>query len=336
MTETILAAGRPNIVITGGAGFIGSNLAAELVKKNNIIVIDNFITGNERNIDLLLQLSNFEFIKHDITDPIDLVNYPELKKFKIGIQGIQAVYHLACPTSPRDHEKLAIDILGATSYGTKNALDLALQYKAKFVHLSSQHVYGHWNSPKPIKETDIGALDPIGTNSAYDEGKRFSETLVSYYSRQFKLDAKIVRLFTTYGPKMAINDGRSVPDFIYSALNNDEIIIYGDENTENTFCYIADVVDALIKIEKTDLNIPINIGHYEKTKLSQVATMIIELTGSNSKITYQQPDWQLFSYNIPDIALAKQKLGWFPMMSLDQGLKATVEFMRTNLRLYQI
>lgn len=336
MPSNILATGRPNIIIAGGAGFLGSNLAEELIKKNNIIVIDNFITGNEKNIDLLLQHPNFEFIKHDITEPINLEQYPELKKFKINIQGIQYIYNFACPTSPRNHEKLALEILNANSIGTKNILDLTLKYKAILVHISSQHVYGYSKQNNLIEENYIGLVDPIGPRSAYDEGKRFAETLVANYQKKFNLNVKIARLFTIYGPKMAINDGRAIPDFIFNALNNKELIIYGDEKTRNTFCYVDDINDALIKLQKSSFNAPINIGHYDEYTLKHVAELILKLTGSKSKIIYQNPEWHATSYNIPDISLAKEKLGWFPIMNLEEGLKKTIEYMKTNLRIYEV
>ncbi|MFH1890903.1 MAG: NAD-dependent epimerase/dehydratase family protein [Candidatus Kuenenbacteria bacterium] len=328
--------GKPNIIITGGAGFLGSNMAESLIQTSHVIVIDNFITGSQKNIDVLLQNPNFEFLKHDITQPIDLQKFPELKKFKINAHGIQAIYHFACPTSPRDHEKLAMEIIAANSLGIKNMLDLANQYKAIFLHISSQHIYGSSSANLPIKEDYMGKVDPIGPRSAYDEGKRFAETIVSYYQRQFNLNAKIARLFTCYGPKMAINDGRSIPDFIFNALNNKDMVIYGDEKTENTFCYVLDAIDGLLKLKKSSLSGPVNIGHYEKIPLKNIAELIINLTQSSSKIIYQKPEWHVASYNIPDISLAKEKLGWFPMFDLETGLKRTIEYMKANLRAYTV
>jgi len=331
-----LATGRPNVVVTGAAGFIGTNLCENLVQHNNVIAIDNFITGSQQNIDSLLQNPNFEFIKYDITEPIDLSQYPELKKFEIEVQGVQEVYHLACPTSPRDHEKYAMDILGATSYGTKNTLDMALFYKAKFIHASSQHVYGQPKGKTVIKENDFGYSDPIGPRSSYDEGKRFSETLVDYYRRVFKLDTKIARIFTTYGPKMQVREGRAVPDFIVNAIQGKDLIVYGDANTENTFCYVDDIVDGLIKLAQSNFNGPVNLGQYDKRKLKEVAELVLKLTESNSKIVYQEPDWHSTSYNLPDITLAKEKLGWFPLIGLEEGLVKTIEFTKANLRKYEV
>ncbi|HOZ37052.1 MAG TPA: GDP-mannose 4,6-dehydratase [bacterium] len=332
--RTALATGRDNVILTGAAGFIGSNLAASLAKKFNVIAIDNFITGDEKNIDQLLQLPNFVFIRHDINEPLNLDNYPELKKFQINVQGISKIFNLACPTAPKDHAKYALEIIGSNSSGVQNMLNLAVKYQSTFVHVSSQHIYGIPKDQNPIKEDYFGYTNPVGPRSAYDEGKRFSETIVSYYQRQFGLDTKIARVFTTYGPRMALNEGRSVPDFIVNAINNEDLIIYGDENTKNTFCYIDDIVDGLIKLASSSVNSPINLGHYEKYTLKSAAELIIKLTDSRSKIVYRNPEWYVASYNIPDITLAKETLGWFPLVGLEDGFERTIEFTKINLRLY--
>ncbi|OGG92220.1 hypothetical protein A3H03_03445 [Candidatus Kuenenbacteria bacterium RIFCSPLOWO2_12_FULL_42_13] len=333
--KTALATGRENIILTGAAGFIGSNLAEALVKNYNVIAVDNFITGKEKNIDLLLRLPNFEFIRHDITRPLKLNEYPELKKFQIDVQGIGKVFNLACPTAPKDHAKYAMEIIGANSAGVQNMLDLAVGYKAVFIHVSSQHIYGIPKDNNPIKEDYLGYVNPVGPRSAYDEGKRFAETIVSYYQRQFGLDAKIARVFTTYGPKMALHEGRAVPDFILNALNGEDLVIYGDENTKNTFCHIDDIVDGLIKLADSSLTTPVNLGHYEKHTLKSTAELVISFAESKSKIVYRDPEWHVASYNIPDITLAKETLGWFPLVGREEGLKKTIEFTKINLRLYQ-
>jgi nucleoside-diphosphate-sugar epimerase len=187
----------------------------------------------------------------------------------------------------------------------------------------------------PIKEDYFGYVNPVGPRSAYDEGKRFAETIVSYYQRQFGLNAKIARVFTTYGPRMALREGRSVPDFIFNAINNEDLIIYGDENTKNTFCHVDDIVDGLVKLSDSSLSTPVNLGHYEKYTLKSTAELIIKMTESKSKIVYRDPEWHVASYNIPDITMAKELLGWFPLVSLEEGLKKTIEFTKINLRLYQ-
>ena len=336
MSHKNLASGKANIIVTGAAGFIGTNLCQQLVSNNHVIAIDNFITGKESNIDLLLQNLNFEFIRHDITQPLDLKKFPELKKFQVVVQGIQAIYNLACPTSPKDHEQYAMEIIGANSAGVINMLELALQYQSIFIHTSSQHVYGHALDAQPVKEDYLGLVDSIDSRSAYDEGKRFAETIIASYQRKFKINTKIARVFTTFGPKMAIKDGRAVPDFIIHALNNKDLIVYGNEQTENTFCYVDDVIDGLIKLAQSDLSQPVNLGHYEKHKLKDVAELIIKMTNSKAKIVYQDPDWHAASYNIPDITMAKERLGLFPLVGLEEGLKKTIEFMQINMRLYEV
>lgn len=330
-----LATGRQNVILTGAAGFIGSNLAEALVKNCNVIAIDNFITGKEKNIDMLLQLPNFEFIRHDISQPLKLEDFPELKKFQVDVQGINKIFNLACPTAPKDHAKYAMEIIAANSIGMQNMLNLALKYKATFVHVSSQHVYGMPKDTNPIKEDYFGYVNPVSPRSAYDEGKRFAESIVSEYQRQFGLDARVARVFTTYGPRMALKEGRSVPDFIINALNGEDLIIYGDENTKNTFCHVDDIVDGLIKLANSPLNTPVNLGHYEKYTLKSTAELIIKLAESKSKIIYRDPEWYVASYNIPDISLAKESLGWFPLIGPEEGLSKTIEFTKINLRLCQ-
>ncbi|HRY63070.1 MAG TPA: GDP-mannose 4,6-dehydratase [Patescibacteria group bacterium] len=333
--STALATGRENVILTGAAGFIGANLAEDLVKRYNVVAIDNFITGDEKNIDNLLQLPNFEFIRHDIAEPFDLTGYPELRKFQIDVQGISKIFNLACPTAPKDHAKYAMEIIGANSVGVQNMLNMAVKYKATFIHASSQHIYGMPKDNNPIKEDYFGYVNSVGPRSAYDEGKRFAESVIGCYQRQFGVDAKIARIFTTYGPKMALHEGRSVPDFIINAINNEDLIVYGDENTQNTFCYIDDIVDGLVKLANSNISTPVNLGHYEKYSLKNAAELIIKMTESKSKIVYRNPEWYVASYNIPDITLAKETLGWFPLVGLGEGLERTIKFTKINLRLYQ-
>ena len=212
---------RKNVLVTGGAGFIGSHLCDELVKTCKVICVDNFITSDEKNIDHLLVDPNFAFIKHDMTELIELEKLPGLQKFKIEFQGIQEIYHLACPTSPINFEKNRYNTLLANSYVIKNVLDLAVKYKAKFLHFSSSVVYGPRQKDNlKIKETNLGHADVLSPHSCYNEGKRFAESFVMNYKDIFKIDAKIIRLFRTYGPRMKLNDGQMIPDFIYNALEN--------------------------------------------------------------------------------------------------------------------
>ncbi len=292
-----LANNRQNVLITGGAGFLGANLAQTLLKNSNVIAVDNFITSSERNIDDLLQNYHFEFIKADICEPLDLLSYPELKKFQLDVQGIQTIYNLACPTSPKDRGRLSLETLAANSAGIKNILEIARQYNAVFVHASSQSVYGEPRDNNPIPEKYYGYVNPVGERSAYNEGKRFAETYVSCYQEKFNLNAKIARIFTTYGPKMALNDDRFIPDFIIHALEGKDLTILGDETTRDSFCYVDDVIEGLIKLAESDIKTPLNLGHYEIYNLKAVAEKIIKLADSRSKIIFKKPESYFRKYN---------------------------------------
>lgn len=322
---------RKNVLVTGGAGFIGSNLCDELIKTANIICLDNFSTGDEKNIDHLLSEPNFEFVKHDITEPIDLVNLPELKKFKIEFQGIQEIYHLACPTSPKDFEKNRLAMILANSYGVKNTLDLALKFKAKFMHFSSSVVYGpKKDEDKKITEENKGEVDFLSPRSAYDEGKRFAETIVANYREIYNLDTKIIRLFRIFGPRMKLADDQMLPDFINDALENKDLVIYGDENFSSSFCYINDCVDAIVKMMESDISGPVNIGSDVEVRLADVANKIIRMTGSKSKILYKDEILFMTPLCFPDITKAKNELGWMPIISLDKGLEDTIYELRAS------
>jgi UDP-glucuronate decarboxylase len=330
------ASGRPNILVTGGAGFVGSHLCDELVKFANVVAFDNFITSEESNIDLLLQHPNFEFIRHDVIIPFDPVKLPELRKFQVEVQGFQEIYHLACPTSPKEYQKIPIETLLANSHGTKNVLDLAVKFKAKFLQVSTSAIYGAPVDNLPIKEDYLGMIDPIGPRSAYNEGKRFAESLVVNYRERYKIDAKIIRMFNTYGPRMRLDDGRMIPDFVRASLNNEPINVYGDENSVSTFCYVSDMVDAMIKMMASRLTGPVNLGHHDPFPVKLVAEKIIALTGSSSQILFKEHLPYTVQQGIPDTSLAKSRLGWLPVATLDKGLETTIEYMRAHSRLYGI
>lgn len=328
MSEKIFPSGKPNVLITGGAGFIGSHLADALVKDNNVIVVDNFVTGSEKNIDHLLQNPNFEFIKHDLTEPLDFKKYPEVKKFKVELQGVQEIYHLACPTSPKQYNKFPVETLVANSHGTLNALEIARQHQSQFLFLSSSSVYGEVETESTIKEDNRGSVDPIGPRSCYNEGKRFAESLVTNYHQKFNLDTKIARVFNTYGPRMKINDGRMIPDFIVSALNDKPLTIYGTESDTGSYCYIGDMTEALIRLIRSDINTPVNLGSLEEIRLIEVANLVVELTNSQSTINFEPPLPYTNKQLIPDISLAKEVIDWFPIIPLEEGLKKTIEYMK--------
>ncbi len=322
---------KKNILVTGGAGFIGSHLCDELVKTNKVICLDNFSTGDEKNIDHLLAEPNFVFIRHDITKPVNLEDFPELQKFKIEFQGIQEIYHLACPTSPRNFEKNKIATIDALSLGMKNVLEMARKYEAKFMHFSSSVVYGpRGGDSGRVREDYLGAVDVLSERSSYDEGKRFAETMVANYGDAYNLDVKIIRVFRIYGPRMKLNDGQMIPDFINSALDNKDVVVLGDENFSSSFCYVNDCVDAAIKMMDTDLAGPVNIGSDVEVNVTELANKIISMIGSSSKVVYTDKLLFLTPLNLPDITKARNELGWMPVVVLEKGLENTINELRAS------
>lgn len=317
---------KKNILVIGGAGFIGSNLIEHLLPENKVICIDNFITGSPNNIDYLLQFPDFALVKHDMNNPINLEELNELKKFRIEWQGIQDIIYLACPTSYKDPKKFSIETITANSTALKNALDLAVKYNARFLFGSSSAVYGDAKDKKgQIDETYIGKNDNFEPRAAYNEGKRFAETMVYSYFERYNLDVSIARIFSTYGPRMILNDGRMIPDFIDSAMEDKDIIINGDKKITSSFCYITDLIDGMLKLMDNPHAKPLNLGNPEEILVSDVAKKIIELTNSKSKIVFQENFQGIQRKLVPDISQAKEILGWLPMTKLDTGLKATIE-----------
>lgn len=332
-----------NILVVGGAGFIGSHLCDELIQNNKVICVDNFLTSMERNIDHLLRNPNFVFIKHDIIEPLELAEMPELGKFKAEFQGVQEIYFTACPDSPKEYMKYPIETLLINSTGLKNTLDLAIKYKAKFMYLSSSAVYGSApTSPGGkkflFKEKYQGPVDPVGPHSSYVEGKRFGESLVANYRDQHQLAAKIVRVFDIYGPRMKFLDGRIIPEMISLALDNKEVIIEGDKNTMGAFCYIGDLIKGLLNVMDSKEEGPINMGSNWDTKLTDLAQKIIELINSKSKSRFAAPKIiaSRLAPKLPDISLIKDKLGWFPVVLLEDGLKKTIDDLRASKGLINI
>ena len=240
---------KKNVLVTGGVGFIGSHLCERLLRDAKVICMDDFSNSQIRNVEHLLQYPDFEFIKYDVNQPIDLDDFPELDKFKVKFQGIQEIYHLACPTSPKDFESLKIHSLWANSRAMLSTLDLAVKYKAKYAFASSSVVYG---PPTPdhnfFTEPDEGKVNHLSPRGCYDEGKRFAETCVETYRQVYHIDAKIARIFTTYGPRMKLRDGLLIPDFILNAIEGRDLVIYGDEALEQSLCYITDTVDGLVRL----------------------------------------------------------------------------------------
>jgi len=328
---------KKNVLVAGGAGFIGSHLCDELVKTCKVICIDNFVTGNEKNIDHLLANPNFVFINYDLSLPIDLDSLVELKRFKVEFQGIQEIYNLACPMSPKSFVENRFATLMANSYVVKNLLDIAVKHQAKFLQFSSSVVYGPRRDDDvnhKVAEEDFGRVDNLSERSAYDEGKRFAETMVSNYRAIYNIDAKIIRSFRVYGPRMEFDDDQMIPDFIISALDNKEVVVFGDKNFSSSLCYIDDIIDAVSKFMNTELAGPINVGSDVNVNLTDLVNIILKETDSQSKISYSDDRLFLTELILPDITKAKNELGWMPVVTLENGLKKTIFDIQANKKLH--
>lgn len=307
------------ILITGGAGFIGSHLCEKLLSKgNDIICLDNFFTGSKDNIRHLMTNNHFEIVRHDITKEY----YAE----------IDQIYNLACPASPIHYQYNPIKTMKTSILGITNMLGLAKRCKAKILQASTSEVYGD-PQVHPQKEDYWGNVNPIGLRSCYDEGKRAAETLMMDYKRQNNVDSKIIRIFNTYGPRMAENDGRVVSNFILQALKNEDITIYGDGSQTRSFCYIDDLIDGIIKMmECNEFSGPVNLGNDTETQIVEFAKMIIELTNSKSKIINMPLPSDDPTKRRPDLSLAKEKLNWAPTTSTKEGLIKTIQYFEQKLR----
>ncbi len=326
---------RKNILVTGGAGFIGSHLCELLVKDAHVICVDNFITSSLSNIDHLLRNPNFEFINHDIIQPLDLDSLTELERFKVRFQGIQEIYHLACPISKRYFDDFKIATVLTNSIGVKNVLDIAVKYHAKMLYASSSVLYG---SRQPGKtqyvETDECHIDHLTPRGAYDEGKRFSEAILQTYTDVYGLDVKIARIFRTYGPRMKLFDGNLIPDMVLSALDNKDIVIAGDEDARTSLCYVTDVVDGLSRLMSTPIDVTLlNLGSDQDLRLTSVAQEIMRLTGSGSRVRFEPPFAHYIEAGLPDITRAREILGWMPLMRLEDGLRQMIDYSKSHKHL---
>ena len=324
--------GKKNVLITGGAGFIGSHLCERMLKEANVICMDDFSNSSIHNIEHLLQYPNFEFIKCDVNNPIVLEEYDELDKFNIKFQGVQEIYHLACPTSPKQFESHKIQTLYANSSAMVATLNLAVKYRAKYVFSSSSVVYGPPATPGMFfKETHVGQTDHLSERACYDEGKKFAETCIETYRQGYGVDAKIARVFTAYGPKMKLRDGLLVPDFIMNALNGTDLIVYGDESLSGSLCYVTDIVDGLARLMRAKPDVfLVNLGSDEAVKMVDVANYIINITHSSSKIVFHEPLTFLTEKGIPDLQKVKKALEWIPLVRLEDGLRQVVDYTIAN------
>lgn len=318
---------KKNVIVTGGAGFIGSHLCERLLKEANVICVDNFSNSHPGAISHLLQYPDFEFINYDVNRPIDLDAFDELDKFKVKFQGIQEIYHLACPTNPKNFEKLKLQSLWANSQAMINTLDLAVKYHARYLFTSSAVVYGDDQSGRAFKETDLGMVDHLSLRACYDEGKRFAETCAATYQQVHGLDVKIARVFTTYGPHMRLFERQLIPDFIINALEGRNLVIYGDESFSTSLCYVTDMVDGLVRLMGSESEVRVmNLGGDQAVKYVDVAKRIIEFTNSRSELVFEKPLLFLSRKAAPDISYAKDALGWFPLMRLEDGLRKTIDY----------
>ena len=306
------------ILIAGGCGFIGSNLCAYLIQNNNkVICVDNFYTGNINNVNAIMNHENFTLIQHDIIEPIFIE------------QDIDEIYHLACPASPPKYQEDPIYTCKINFIGTMNLLGLAKEKNAKILLSSTSEVYGEPKiSPQP--EIYRGNVNTIGIRSCYDEGKRVAETLMMDYHKVHNIDIKIARIFNTYGPFMDKDDGRVVTNFVKQMLTNQDITIYGDGSQTRSFCYIDDQINGLVKLMQSDCHDPINIGNPNEISIRELIRILQTKIDTSSQITYRSLPEDDPTNRRPDITKAKELLKWYPEVELEEGIKKTIEYLRTT------
>jgi UDP-glucuronate decarboxylase len=307
--------GVQRVLVTGGAGFLGSHLCDRLLAQGaEVLCLDNFFTGSKGNISHLLGDKHFELVRHDLVQPIFLE--------------VDRIYNLACPASPVHYQYNPVKTVKTNVMGAIHMLGLAKRVNARILQASTSEVYG---SPQehPQKEGYWGHVNPIGLRSCYDEGKRVAETLMMDYYRQNKVDVRIVRIFNTYGPRMAVSDGRVVSNFIVQALRNDPITVYGDGSQTRSFCYVSDMIDGCIRMmEREDFIGPVNLGNPHEFSIRELADLVIEITGSASEIVYKPLPEDDPVQRRPDISLAMEKLDWEPQVNLREGLEKTVDYFK--------
>ena len=304
------------LLVTGGAGFLGSHLCDKLISLGHeVLALDNFYTGSKGNISHLLTNSKFELVRHDITFPI----YVE----------VDGIFNLACPASPVQYQKNPVQTFKTSVHGAINMLGLAKRTGARFLQASTSEIYGD-PTVSPQQEDYWGNVNPVGIRSCYDEGKRAAETLTFDYKRQFGLDIRVARIFNTYGPKMAKDDGRVVSNFIVQALKGNPLTVYGDGNQTRSFCYVSDLIDGLVKLFFTEsIHEPINLGNPTPINIRELAQEVISLTDSNSKIEFRELPKDDPKQREPNIAKAKELIDWSPQIERVEGLKRTVTYFKS-------
>ena len=306
------------ILVTGGAGLIGSHLCESLLARGHeVVCLDNYFTGSKRNVFHLLDSKNFEILRHDIINPIDIE--------------VEQIYNLACPASPVFYQFNPVRTIQANVLGVTNMLELAKRTRARILQASTSEVYGD-PQVHPQTEDYWGNVNPIGVRACYDEGKRVAETLMVDYMRQDRIDIRIVRIFNTYGPRMAVNDGRVVGNFIVQALKGDDLRIYGNGLQTRSFCYVSDLVRGLVAMmDQDDFSGPVNLGNPRELTILGLARTIIQLTGSSAKIAHGEAVSDDPVRRQPDITLAKEKLYWQPDIDIDQGLRLTIPYFQQQV-----
>jgi len=306
-------------LVTGGAGFLGSHLSRKLLELGHeVLCLDNLYTGSKSNIEDLFANKNFEFFRHDVSEPFQVE--------------VDAVMNLSCPASPIHYQKFPVQTTRTSVLGAINVLDIANRLNIPVFQASTSEVYGD-PDVSPQTEEYWGNVNPIGIRACYDEGKRVAETLFFDYHRQFGTEIKVARIFNTYGPNMAVNDGRVVSNFIMQALRNEPISIYGEGNQTRSFCYVSDLVDGFIKLMNTDREItgPINIGNPTEFTMIELANMVISQTNSNSKLEFHELPQDDPKQRKPDITQAMKVLNWEPKIELEEGLEMSIEYFKTKI-----
>lgn len=300
------------VVVAGGAGFLGSHLCDALLRRGDeVVCVDNVSTGNKENIAHLLHTPGFDFLEHDVTVPLHLS------------EPVDAIMNLASPASPRDYLRLPLETLDVGSRGTLNLLDIAVTHSARFFQASTSEVYGD-PLVHPQVESYWGNVNPIGERSVYDEAKRFSEALTAAYARTRGVDVRIVRVFNTYGPRMKVDDGRVVSNFIVQALRGDPLTVYGEGTQTRSFCYVDDEIRGFLALLESDVTSPVNIGNPDEFTMLEFADLIVELTGSDAGIVFEPLPSDDPQQRRPDITRAREELGWVPMTDLRRGLELTI------------
>ena len=303
------------VLVTGGAGFLGSHLCDRLLGEgHSVVCADNLITGRLENIEHLNNQSRFEFVQQDVSQPFD-------------VGAVDYVFHFASPASPVDYSNHGIETLQVGSYGTFNALEIAKKYGAKYLVASTSECYGD-AEVHPQREDYWGHVNPIGPRSVYDEAKRFTEAVTAAYYRYHRVDTHIVRIFNTYGPRLQLNDGRVISNFMKQALRGEPLTVYGDGSQTRSFCYVADEVEGILRLSRSDEHLPVNIGNPGEFTILECARKVIEVTGSSSKIAYEPLPQDDPKQRRPDISKAKRLLDWEPKIMLEEGLRLSLDYFK--------